>query len=64
MPAEPSESELAALIQAQARCQGLPIEPDWQPQVQAHLKVAFAMAALVEAQDLADEAEPLPVFTP
>lgn len=64
MPTEPSDDELAALIGAQALCQGLTIEPDWHPEVQRQLRVAFAMAALVERQELPDEAEPLPIFTP
>ncbi|HEX2526704.1 MAG TPA: DUF4089 domain-containing protein [Geminicoccus sp.] len=64
MPAQPSDEELAQMIQAQAACQGLTILPEWQPEVQRQLKVAFAMAALLDQQDLPDEAEPLPVFTP
>ena len=64
MPVEPSDDELAEYIQAQATCQGLTILPEWRPEVQRQLKVAFAMAALVWRQDLPDEAEPLPIFTP
>lgn len=64
MPDQPSDDELAHFIQAQAACQGLTIEPSWQAHVQAHLRVAFAMATLVTAQNLPDEAEPLPIFAP
>jgi hypothetical protein len=64
MPGQPSDEQLDGLILAQAACQGLTILPEWQDEVRRQLKVAFAMAALVEQQDLPDEAEPLPVFTP
>jgi hypothetical protein len=63
IPAPPADQDLVRLIEACSTVNGIAIEPGWQEQVQAHLKVAFAMAALVEREDLPDQAEPLPVFT-
>lgn len=60
----PSDADLARLIDAFSAVNGIAVAPEWTKEVQAHLKVAFAMAELVERQALPDEAEPLPVFTP
>lgn len=64
LPAPPTDQDLVRLIEACSAVNGIAIERGWQDQVQAHLKVAFAMAALVEREDLPDQAEPLPVFAP
>jgi hypothetical protein len=60
MPA--SDEDLDALIAASARALTLPLEPEWLPAIRANLVVSFRLAAVVEAFELPDEAEPAPVF--
>jgi hypothetical protein len=60
----PSDADLARLVDVFSAVNGIAMAPEWTKEVQAHLKVAFAMAELVERQPLPDAAEPRPVFTP
>lgn len=57
-------SKLSEYAAKTAEIQRLPLEPDFAPSVEAHLEVAFRLAALVLEFDLPDEAEPAPVFCP
>ena len=58
-----TDAELDAFIDASAVALGLVIKPEWHPAVRANLEVTFRLAALVSDFELADEAEPAPVFT-
>jgi hypothetical protein len=56
------KSDLDAYIDAAARALGIPIQPEWVPEIRANLDVTFRLAALVGEKELPDEAEPAPVF--
>lgn len=58
------ESACGALLDAGLTVAGLPLEPELRPRVLMHLETAAAMAALVTAFALPDEAEPAPVYRP
>jgi hypothetical protein len=58
-----TDAELDAYIETSAVVLGLTIAPEWRAAVRANLAVTFRLAALVEAFELPDEAEPAPVFT-
>jgi len=54
--------QLDAYIDAAAQALGIPVEPAWKGAVRANLEVTFSLAALVDGKELADDAEPAPVF--
>jgi hypothetical protein len=54
--------QLDAYIDAAAQALGIPVEPAWKGAVRANLEVTFRLAALVDGKELADDAEPAPVF--
>ena len=53
---------LDAYIEAAAQALGIPIQPEWVPEIRVNLDVTFRLAALVGEKELPDEAEPAPVF--
>ena len=53
-----------AVIDATAPLLGLTVAPEQRPAVAANLRALAAMAALVLAPPLGDDAEPAPVFVP
>ena len=53
---------LDAYIDAAAAALGIPVEPEWKPEIRANLAVTFRLAALVGEKELPDDAEPAPVF--
>jgi hypothetical protein len=55
-------ADSAALIDAAAAMLALPIEPEWKPEITAHLAVLLQLALSVAEFELADEAEPAPIF--
>ncbi len=56
------EEILDKLIDASATTLALPIEPAWKPAIKGNLEVTLRLAAMVDAFELPDEAEPAPVF--
>lgn len=58
-----NDANLDAYMDASAAVLGLTIAPEWRVAVRANLEVTLRMAALVDAFELPDEAEPAPVFT-
>jgi Protein of unknown function (DUF4089) len=52
----------AAYARAMAEALNLPLPPDYAPQVEANLAVAFRLAPLFLDFPLPDDAEPAPVF--
>jgi hypothetical protein len=56
------EEALDKLIDASAAALGLPIDPAWKPAIKGNLAVTQRLAALLDEQELPDEAEPAPVF--
>ena len=55
-------TELDEYIAASARALALEIDPAWYPAIRANLEVTFRLAAMVAEFELADDAEPAPVF--
>ena len=53
---------LDSYIDAAAQALGIPIQPEWRPDIRANLDVTFKLAALVGEKELPDDAEPAPVF--
>jgi hypothetical protein len=49
-------------ITAAAAALALPLDPAWRPAVRMHLDITLRLAALVGELELADDAEPAPVF--
>jgi hypothetical protein len=62
MQSDVDDADLDHLIVAGAVL-GLRIRAEWRDAVRANLRASLAMAALVTALPLPDEAEPAPVFT-
>lgn len=58
------DGEPGALLDAGLAVHGLPLEASLRPRVVMHLATAIAMARLVAAFSLPDEAEPAPVYIP
>ena len=58
----PKPDHLDVYIDAAAQALGIPIQPEWIPEIRANLDVTFRLAALVGEKELPDEAEPAPVF--
>lgn len=52
----------ATYARAMADALGLPLTPDYAPQVEANLAVAFRLAPLFLDFPLPDDAEPAPIF--
>jgi len=57
-----SDDPLDDFIVAAAAALALPVDPAWRPAVRTHLEITLKHAALVEAFELPDDAEPAPVF--
>lgn len=57
-------ASLGAFLDAGLTLAGLPLEPELRPRVLMHLETAAAMAGLLAAFELPDEAEPAPVYRP
>jgi hypothetical protein len=53
---------LDAYIDSSAAVLGIAVDPAWKPAIRANLDVTFKLAALVGEKELADDAEPAPVF--
>jgi len=53
---------LDAYIDAAAAALGIPVQPEWKPEIRANLAITFRLAALVGEKELPDDAEPAPVF--
>jgi hypothetical protein len=56
------DETLDKLIDASTAALSLPIDPAWKPAIKANLQVTLRLAAIVDAFELPDEAEPAPVF--
>ena len=56
------KSDLDAYIDAAAHALGIPVRPEWVPEIRANLEVTFRLAALVGEKELPDDSEPAPVF--
>lgn len=52
-----------AYAASMAQALGLPLTPEYEPQVEANLALAFRLVQLVLDFPLPDEAEPAPVFS-
>ncbi|MFN8891075.1 MAG: DUF4089 domain-containing protein [Alphaproteobacteria bacterium] len=52
-----------AYAASMAQALGLPLTPEYAPQVEANLALAFRLVQLVLDFPLPDEAEPAPVFS-
>ncbi len=57
-----TKDPLDDFVTAAADALALPLHPAWKPAVRTHLEITLKHAALVEAFDLPDDAEPAPVF--
>ena len=57
-----AQEDLDKLIEAGTALLGIPVQTDWLPTIRANLEVTLRLAALVEAFELPDEAEPAPVY--
>ena len=62
MRTDARSNDLDAYIDAAAQALGIPIQPEWKPEIRANLDVTFKLAALVGEKELPDDAEPAPVF--
>ena len=56
------KNDLDAYIDAAAQALGIPVRPEWVPEIRANLEVTFRLAALLGEKELPDDAEPAPVF--
>lgn len=59
---EADDQTLTAFIRAGTALLGLPLDTAWEPSISGHLRVTLRHAALVDAFEMADEAEPAPIF--
>lgn len=59
-----TDDELAEFITAGAALLGIPIAPEWQPAIRAHLAACLIHATMVGEFPLPDDAEPAAVFRP
>lgn len=59
-----AHEDMDKLIEAGTALLGIAVQTDWLPSIRANLEVTLRLAALVEAFELPDEAEPAPVFAP
>ena len=58
----PKTDPIDSYIDSAAAALGIPIQPEWRPEIRANLDVTFKLAALVGEKELPDDAEPAPVF--
>jgi hypothetical protein len=56
------KNDLDAYIDAAAQALGIPVKPEWKPEIRANLDITFKLAALVAEKELPDDAEPASVF--
>jgi hypothetical protein len=61
---DPKPFDAAAYARRMAEALDLPLPPEYAPQVEANLAVAFRLAPLFMDFALPDELEPAPVFHP
>ena len=59
---EPDDEALRDFMRSGATLLGLPLDAAWEPSITGHLRVTLRHAAVVDAFELPDEAEPAPVF--
>ena len=59
---EPDDETLTEFMRGGAKLLGLPLDPSWEASIRGHLRVTLRHAALVDAFELTDEAEPATVF--
>ena len=59
---EPDDETLTEFMRGGAKLLGLPLDPSWETSIRGHLRVTLGHAALVDAFELPNEAEPAPVF--
>lgn len=59
-----NDGDLNAMIETGARVLGLPVQPEWQAAIRAHLATNLRLAALVAEFELPDELDPAPVYRP
>lgn len=52
------------LVRIMAAKLKIPLEPDWVPGIAQQLRTTLAMADMIDAVALPDDAQPAPVFTP
>ncbi len=60
--AETDEDSLEDFIHAGAKALALPLDPAWMPAIKANLEATMSHALSVTYFELADEAEPAPIF--
>jgi hypothetical protein len=53
---------LDAYVDAAAAALGIPVAPEWKPEIRANLAVTFRLAAMVAEKELPDDAEPAQIF--
>jgi 1-carboxybiuret hydrolase subunit AtzG-like len=59
---EPDDAPLTSFMRAGATLLALPLDAAWEDSIRGHLRVTLRHAALVDAFELPDDAEPAPVF--
>ena len=59
---EADDEALTEFMRGGAKLLGLPLDPAWEASICGHLRVTLRHAALVDAFELPDEAEPGPIF--
>ena len=59
---ESDDETLTNFMRGGTKLLGLPLDPAWEASIRGHLWVTLRHAALVDAFELPDEAEPAPVF--
>ena len=57
-----SDAALDAWIDAGTSLHGIAVEPAWREAIRLHLRITFGHARNVMAFELADEADPAPVY--
>ncbi|NMJ43577.1 DUF4089 domain-containing protein [Roseomonas sp. JC162] len=60
----PTPPDPEALIAALLPATGIPLDPAWRAAVAANLRVAGAIATVLQAFSLPDSTEPAPVYEP
>lgn len=56
------DADLDGLIGAGTRLLGVPVQPEWMPEIRRHLRTVLAAGLLVAELKLPDESEPAAVF--
>lgn len=57
------DAALGAMVDAGTTLLGIQVQPEWRDGICQHLRVSFALGAVVLAFPLPDAAEPAPVFS-